>query len=352
MKKDTVIIKLDEENIDKKQLKRSAEVLKNGGLVAFPTETVYGLGANALDEDAVSSIFKAKGRPSDNPLIVHIHDESQLSELVLELPKDAQMVMDKFWPGPLTLIFKKSEKIPLQISAGLETVAIRMPKNKIALKLIEEANLPIAAPSANTSGRPSPTNSEHVIEDLAGRIDLVIDGGQTGVGLESTVLDLTGDIPLILRPGGVTYEDLTKLLGRVDYDPAIESLGGDLQPRSPGQKYKHYSPKAEMEIFSGDIDQVVEAIKLKASLYRKKGFKVGILASDETKDKYRSNNLISMGSRKELSTIGANLFQVLREFDKLEVDLILSECVEETEIGKAIMNRMKKAADGNITYIK
>lgn len=352
MKKDTVIIRLNEEDIDNEQLKKPAEVLKNGGLVAFPTETVYGLGANALDEDAVASIFKAKGRPSDNPLIVHIYDESQLSELVSELPKDAQMLMDKFWPGPLTLIFKKSDKIPSKISAGLETVAIRMPKNKIALKLIEEANLPIAAPSANTSGRPSPTNSEHVIEDLAGRVDLVIDGGQTGVGLESTVLDLTGDIPLILRPGGVTYEDLTKLLGKVEYDPAIEDMTDDIKPRSPGQKYRHYSPKAEMEIFSGDIDQVVEAIRLKASLSSKKGLRVGILASDETKDRYKLNNLISMGSRKELSTIGANLFQVLREFDKLEVDLILSECVEETEIGKAIMNRMKKAAGGNITYVK
>ena len=352
MKKDTVVIKIDEENIKDEDLNKPAEVLKEGGLVAFPTETVYGLGANALDESAVESIFIAKGRPSDNPLIVHISNESQLSELVSEIPDHAQMIMDKFWPGPLTLIFKKSERVPLKVSGGLDTVAIRMPKNNIALGLIEKSKLPIAAPSANTSGRPSPTNSDHVREDLDGKIDMLIDGGITGVGLESTVLDLTGDIPLILRPGGITHEDLSKVLGHVEYDPAIESMKDDIKPKSPGQKYRHYSPRARMEIFSGDLDALVEAIRNKAKKYAEDGLKVGIIVTDETKDKYREEYLINIGSRKNLSTIGANLFHVLREFDKLNVDVILSEGVDETEIGKAIMNRMKKAAGGNITYVK
>ena len=350
--KETSVIKLDKDNIDEATFEIPRDVLKSGGLVAFPTETVYGLGANALDTDAVKNIFKAKGRPSDNPLIVHIWDVSQLDELVLEISESAKLLIDKFWPGPLTLLFKKSEKVPLVTSGGLDTVAIRMPDNKIALKLLESVNIPIAAPSANTSGRPSPTNSEHVLEDLNGKIDIIIDGGVTGVGLESTVLDLTCEIPMILRPGGVTYEDLTRVLGRVEYDPAIETMKENVKPRSPGQKYRHYSPLADMEIFSGNIDLVIKEINKKAEEYTKKGLSVGIIATDETIDKYSSLNTISVGSRKKLETIATNLFHVLREFDKLDVDIILSEGVEETQIGKAIMNRMKKAAGENITYLK
>ncbi len=349
--KDTLVIKIDEQNIEDEKLNKPAEVLKNGGLVAFPTETVYGLGADALDINAVKSIFKAKGRPSDNPLIVHIWNISQLDELVIEIPKSAKLLMNKFWPGPLTLLFKKSQKVPSVTSGGLETVAIRMPDSKIALEILKNSNLPIAAPSANTSGRPSPTNAEHVLEDLDGKVDIVIDGGTTGVGLESTVLDLTGKIPMILRPGGITHEDLTKVLGPVEYDPAIDNIKDNIKPKSPGQKYRHYSPKAQMEIFSGNINAVVEAINERNKSYDKDGLKVGIIATEETKDKYESNHVISIGNRKNLSTIGANLFHVLREFDKLDVDVILSEGVDETEIGKAIMNRMKKAAGGNITYV-
>ena len=357
MKKETIIIKIDEKNIIDEALNIAAEMLRDGGLVAFPTETVYGLGANAIDERAVSEIFVAKGRPSDNPLIVHISDLSQLDELVIDIPQKAHILMEKFWPGPLTLLFKKSEIVPMVTSGGLPTVAVRMPDNEIALKLIEKANLPIAAPSANTSGRPSPTSAEHVIEDLYGKIDIVIDGGMTGVGIESTVLDLTCDVPMILRPGGVTIEDLVEVLGNVEYDPAIETLSSDLKPKSPGQKYRHYSPKANMEIFSGNIDSMVKNINKKINEYIKKGLNVGIMATDETINSYKlqdnvSENIISMGSRNKPNTIATNLFNVLRKFDKINVDIILSEGVEEVEIGKAIMNRMKKAAGGNITYLK
>lgn len=350
--KKTSVIKLDKENIDESIFEIPTHALKSGGLVAFPTETVYGLGANAFDECAIKNIFKAKGRPSDNPLIVHIWNVSQLDELVLEISESAKLLIDEFWPGPLTLLFKKSEKVPYVTSGGLDTVAIRMPDNEIALKLLRSVNIPIAAPSANTSGRPSPTNSEHVLEDLDGKVDIVIDGGVTGVGLESTVLDLTCQMPMILRPGGVTQEDLTRVLGEVENDPAIETMKENIKPKSPGQKYRHYSPIADMEIFSGDIDSVVKEINEKSRQYSKKDLKIGIMATDETIDKYSSINKISVGSRKNLETIATNLFHVLREFDKLDVDVILSEGVEESQIGKAIMNRMKKAAGGNITYLK
>lgn len=350
--KKTSVIKLDKENIDESIFEIPTHALKSGGLVAFPTETVYGLGANAFDECAIKNIFKAKGRPSDNPLIVHIWNVSQLDELVLEISESAKLLIDEFWPGPLTLLFKKSEKVPYVTSGGLDTVAIRMPDNEIALKLLRSVNIPIAAPSANTSGRPSPTNSEHVLEDLDGKVDIVIDGGVTGVGLESTVLDLTCQMPMILRPGGVTQEDLTRVLGEVENDPAIETMKENIKPKSPGQKYRHYSPIADMEIFSGDIDSVIKEINEKSEQYSKKDLKIGIMATDETIDKYSSINKISVGSRKNLETIATNLFHVLREFDKLDVDVILSEGVEESQIGKAIMNRMKKAAGGNITYLK
>lgn len=350
--KRTLVKKVDKKDIDSKVLKISTDILKSGGLVAFPTETVYGLGANALDEEAVKKIFKAKGRPSDNPLIVHIYDSQQIKDLTTEISGTANILIDKFWPGPLTLLFKKSEIIPKIVSAGLDTVAIRMPDDEIALAILKDSNLPLAAPSANTSGRPSPTNASHVLEDLDGKIDLIIDGGKTGVGVESTVLDLTTDTPTILRPGGVTIEELESVIGEVVYDKAIENEDLNLVPKSPGQKYRHYSPKANMEVFTGETNLVVKEIIKKVNDYTKEGLNVGVIATDETIDNYNSKNVISMGSRKDLKTIGANLFNVLREFDKLDVDLILSEGVKECGFGKAIMNRMKKAAGGNETHLK
>ncbi|NMA48987.1 MAG: threonylcarbamoyl-AMP synthase, partial [Tissierellia bacterium] len=260
----TKIRKLDPNNIDKKILNEAVQIVRAGGTVVFPTETVYGLGANGLNEEAVMKIFKAKGRPADNPLILHIYSIGHVEALVKNIPETAEKCMEAFWPGPLTILFKKSSKVPKIITAGLDTVAIRMPKNNIALELIKEANIPIAAPSANVSGRPSPTSAKHVIDDLDGKVDMIIDGGDTGIGIESTVLDLSGDIPVILRPGAVTIEDLKKIIPNVKFDPSTSFDAGTSQedenifPKSPGQKYRHYAPKAEMILFTGDIENIIE----------------------------------------------------------------------------------------------
>ncbi len=347
----TKIIKIDENNIDKNLIGEAVRIIKNGGLVAFPTETVYGLGANGLDEEAVKKIFIAKGRPQDNPLILHVYSTDQVEDLVEEIPPVAKLCMDKFWPGPLTIILKKSPKVPDIISAGLDTVAIRMPENKIALEIIRLSNTPIAAPSANTSGKPSPTSARHVIEDLMGRIDMIVDGGDTGIGLESTVLDLSTDIPMILRPGGVTKEDLSKTIPNITIDSSIIKEDEKLIPKSPGQKYRHYAPKAEMFVFSGQVDSIVEAIIVNTEKYTKEGKRVGIICTDETKDFYKEGVIISMGSRKNKETIARNLFNTLRIFDHLDVDIILAEGVDLSNLGIAIMNRMMKAASGKIIKV-
>nr|WP_205617940.1 L-threonylcarbamoyladenylate synthase [Caldisalinibacter kiritimatiensis] len=347
----TKVLKIDINNLEKQKIEQGAEILKRGGTVAFPTETVYGLGANALDEKAISKIFKAKGRPQDNPLIVHIAEIEQLYDIVEEVPQRALDLIERFWPGPLTIIFKKNSKVPDRITGGLSTVAIRMPNHPIALKLIKEANLPIAAPSANTSGRPSPTDASHVIEDLTGKIDMIIDGGATGIGVESTVLDLSTEIPTILRPGGVTKEDLLTIFPKVEFDPALELKNKNIIPKSPGQKYRHYSPEAEMIIVTGEIHNMIEKINELTSEYQKEGKKVGIIATNQTKDKYNNENLIVVGDRRKLETISRNLFKTLREFDKIGVDIIIAEGVTEEGLGKAIMNRMNKAAGGRVIKI-
>ena len=252
----TQIIKIDTSTSNwDKQLDQAAEVLRSGGLVAFPTETVYGLGANALDEEAVKSIYRAKGRPSDNPLIVHIADTAAVKDLTDSIPGTAQALMDAFWPGPLTLVMPRSSLVPDIVTAGLDTVAVRMPSHPIASALIKKAGVPVAAPSANSSGRPSPTLARHVIEDMMGKIDVIIDGGNAEVGVESTVLDITVDPPVILRPGGVTLEQLRHVLGNVisDQTPGISDMAGT--PKSPGMKYRHYSPKATMLLIQGDPER-------------------------------------------------------------------------------------------------
>lgn len=342
----TKILKIDKDAPQPDLIKEAARILNDKGVVAFPTETVYGLGANALDKEAISKIFQAKGRPEDNPLIVHIENTNQLKDLTEDVSEKAHKIMERFWPGPLTIIFKKGPKVPYTATGGLDTVAVRMPNHKIALELIKEANLPIAAPSANISGKPSPTEASHVIEDLAGRIHMIIDGGDTGVGVESTVLDVSGDIPFILRPGGVTKEDLLEIFPRVAYDPAIETLNSDIAPRSPGQKYRHYSPKAKMTIIQGSPEATVKEIINLYKSYNDQGLRVGIMATEETQSMYGEGTVLVSGSRKKPETIAANLFKSLRKFDTLEVDIILAEGVEEAGIGKAIMNRMKKAASG------
>lgn len=325
----------------------AAKALREGRLVAFPTETVYGLGANALDPQAVKRIFKAKGRPLDNPLIVHIAKVSQLNPLVKEIPAQAEALINAFWPGPLTLVLKKSGLIPDEITAGLDTVAVRMPDNPIALKLIEEASVPVAAPSANLSGRPSPTTYHHVLEDLNGRIEYIINGGPCKIGVESTVLDITSGIPAILRPGGVTMEMLEKVIGKVETDTALKPEDG-IKPRSPGMKYRHYSPNAKMFLFDGEPEEVIKKINSLTSENHAKGLRTGVLSSLENKDRYMAEVVVNIGSLSCLEDVASRLYNALRKFDEEKVDIIYSESFSEEGMGRAIMNRLRKASSGMI----
>lgn len=347
---ETKVYNLDADNLDVDIISQAADIIKGGGTVVFPTETVYGLGANALDAEAAGKIFTAKGRPQDNPLIIHVADKN-IKPYVEEIPDDAKTLMEKFWPGPLTIILKKSPLIPEVITAGLDSVAIRMPKNNIALELIRLSAVPIAAPSANLSGRPSPTEVGHVIDDLSGKVDMILGGGRTNVGLESTVIDMT-EKPTILRPGGVTYEELKETLGEVFIDPAVmKKPDANLKPRAPGMKYRHYSPRAEMYIINGSMERVVEKINELCAENQGKGRKVGIMAADQTVMMYKGDVVLSMGDRNNPRTIASSVFDRLREFDKQGVDIIFSEGVDEHGIGLAIMNRMKKAAGYNIVNV-
>lgn len=338
----TVIYKLNETNIDMDLIKKIGLVLREGGLVAFPTETVYGIGANALNGEAILNIYKAKGRPSDNPLIVHIDDINHLSKYAKEINEDAKKLMNEFWPGPLTLIFKKTKLIPDTISGGLDTVAIRIPSNKIARYIIKEAKVPIAAPSANISGRPSPTAAKHVIEDLYNKVDIIVDGGNTNIGLESTVLDVTDAIPVILRPGGITKSMIEKVIGKVNIDDSL--INKELAPKSPGMKYKHYAPKGSLIVVSGDEEKVVNKINEWIKEKEKEGYSVGVIATTEASKNYKCKNIEIIGDKHNHSQIAANLFNVLRKMDENNIDYIYSQAFSEEDIGMAIMNRLMKAA--------
>ena len=354
--KDTIIIKMDAENIDDRSIEKCAEILRMGGIVAFPTETVYGLGADALNPKAINKIFAAKGRPPDNPLIVHISKTKDILLLVKEIPEKAYEVMEEFWPGPLTLIFKKSNIVPHETSGGLSTIAIRMPNHPIAIKLIEKSGIPIAAPSANISGKPSPTKAEHVIEDLMGKVDAIIAGGDCNIGVESTVLDMTGEVPIILRPGIVSREMLEKVLGKVFISLSAENPDKiEGESGFPNIKYVHYSPDAKMVIIQGDLDNIVTKINELRGKYEKENKKVGIICTNETENRYKRDLgkvvIKSLGSRKYPQTIAANLFKILREFDKIDTEIILCESVDDVddiEIGQAVMDRLKKAAKDHI----
>ncbi len=341
----TKIISVDI-NVDKQtsypQLNEAALWIKQDEVVAFPTETVYGLGANALSESAVNKIFKAKGRPSDNPLIVHISNKKQLENLVTSIPAVGYKLMDKFWPGPLTLVLEKGRDVASGVTAGLSTVAIRMPDHPVAQSLIEKAGVPVAAPSANTSGKPSPTEASHVMEDLHGRIAAIVDGGKAGVGVESTVLDLTVTPPMILRPGGVTKEEIEKVIGKVQLDQALENEGQ--APKSPGLKYKHYAPNAKFVLVSGSDTFIQELIDSKTQ----QGERVGVLTTDESLNHYSAAVKISCGQRQDISSVARNLYRALREFNEHELDIIYSEVFPYEGVGEAVMNRLKKAANGNI----
>lgn len=349
---DTRVIKVSETDPEEELLQEAAEILRRGGLVAFPTETVYGLGADGLNANAVKNIFHAKGRPSDNPLILHIADIESLKALTFEVSDKAKIVMKAFWPGPLTIILPRSLLVPNEVTAGLSTVGIRYPSHPIAQKLLQVAKIPVAAPSANLSGKPSPTEGKHVIKDLMGRVDMIIEGGPCAFGLESTILDMTSEIPMILRPGAITIEMLRSVLGQVEMDPAIEKNSTeDFVAKAPGMKYRHYAPRAVMMIVNGRKEDVVAKIQQLTKEYISKGEIVGIMATEETKGEYHANYVQSVGSRKAPEQIAKNIFRVLREFDELPVEVILAEGYEKKEIGTAIMNRLSKAAGYRMLYV-
>ena len=346
----TLVITQDENRIDEQAIMQAGEIIRSGGLVAFPTETVYGLGGDGLNPDSSRKIYAAKGRPSDNPLIIHIYRMEDLDLLVKEIPDSAKKLAEAFWPGPLTMILPKADVVPKETTGGLDTVAVRMPSHKVALAFIKAAGGFVAAPSANLSGKPSPTLAKYVLEDMDGRIDMIIDGGDIAIGLESTIVDLTGDVPMILRPGYITLDMLKDVLGEVTMDPTL--MDGDCKerPKAPGMRYRHYAPKGDMLIIEGEPEKVVEEINTLVKESHQKGYKTGVIATAENAEKYRADVVKVVGNRGDDTAIAASLYRILREFDDEEVDAIYSESFAADGIGQAIMNRLLKAAGHK--YIK
>ncbi|OUO40150.1 threonylcarbamoyl-AMP synthase [Megamonas hypermegale] len=336
-------------SIKDEALTKAAEFIKNGGLVAFPTETVYGLGGDGLNSEAASKIYKAKGRPSDNPLILHINDQKMLHKIVNDVNSMAKKIMTAFCPGPITLILPKSDIVPSSVTGGLDTVAVRMPDNDIARELIRLSNTPIAAPSANISGRPSPTTAQAVYNDLHDRIDMILDGGACHFGVESTIVDCTEDMPIILRPGAITKEMLEELFPVVKIDKAI--IGENVVPKAPGMKYKHYAPKANMILFEGSSAKMADAIANKIADYEREGKKVGLVVSSEVAEKLQHENTAIYGNQEDLLTIASDIYECLRFFDDKDVDIILAEGTTDKGIGLAIMNRLHKASGFNSIFI-
>lgn len=341
----TIVKTLKPDEIEEEIIKQAGEILQRGGLVAFPTETVYGLGGDALNRESSQKIYAAKGRPSDNPLIVHVADFAAVEAITEDLPKEARLLSEAFWPGPLTMIVKKNDRVPYETTGGMDTVAIRMPNHPVALALIRESGGYVAGPSANTSGRPSPTRAEHVYEDLNGKIDMILDSGEVQIGLESTIIDLTEAEPMVLRPGYITPDRLEEVLGRpVRLDPGIVASDSKQKPKAPGMKYRHYAPKAEMMVVDGEAGQVIRLINRLAKADEAQGLRVGILATKESVGSYQSGVALSVGTRTSEETIARHLFDVLRDFDAIHVDRIYSESFETPQLGRAIMNRLLKAA--------
>ncbi|MDY7432497.1 L-threonylcarbamoyladenylate synthase [Bacillus sp. V26] len=334
---------MDELSTNDPQIAQAAALLRDNEVVAFPTETVYGLGANAKSTDAVKKIYEAKGRPSDNPLIVHIADISQLDGLTGPAPDKAKILMKRFWPGALTLILPcKPGALSPRVTAGLDTVAVRMPDHPLALALIGAAGLPIAAPSANLSGKPSPTKAEHVAHDLDGRIAGMMDGGSTGIGVESTVLSCAGETPVLLRPGGITKEQIEAEIGPILVDKGLADQNE--KPISPGMKYTHYAPSAPLVISEGSPERIQTLIQE----YQQGGKRVGVLTTEENADFYSADYVKSCGRRDQLETVAAALYDALRSFDEEKVDFIIAESFPDTGVGLAIMNRLMKAAGGRV----
>ena len=348
--KHTITLQLDIEHFDSNELKQAAELIRENKTVIFPTETVYGLGANALSEDAVKKIFIAKGRPQDNPLIVHV-SSLEMCELLIEKPLNEQTkrLIQAFWPGPLTIVLKHSDKVPASVCANLDTVGIRMPDHPIALKLIELAGVPIAAPSANISGKPSPTEAEHVLNDMMGRVDMIVTASKSRIGLESTVLDMSGSKPTLLRPGGITVSQIESIIGKIHVDDSIHKTVD--KPKSPGMKYTHYAPSAQLTIYRGSREHMIMAIQNEIMSADQKGLKSAVITCDENRNEYNHTLILSLGSIKKPDELANHLFDRLRECDKQGVDIIFAEAFSEDEIGLALMNRLKKAAGFNIIEV-
>ena len=341
---ETKVYQITEENPAVCEMDELGEIIKNGGLVAFPTETVYGLGGDALNPESSKKIYAAKGRPSDNPLIVHIARKEDLKLLVKEIPESAEKLMDRFWPGPLTVIFHKSEVVPYETTGGLDTVAVRFPSHKVAQNLIKASGGYIAAPSANLSGKPSPTLARYVLEDLKGRVDAIIDGGDIPIGLESTIVDVTGEVPMILRPGFITPEMLQSVLGEVGTDPTISDTNSKERPKAPGMRYRHYAPKGELTVYEGPSEEVIKTINKEAEAAGKQGVKTCVIATKETAGEYCADVVKIIGSRTNEEEVAASLYRILRECDDEEIEKIYSESFSDTGLGLAIMNRLMKAA--------
>ena len=344
----TEVVKLDPVNPDIRKIQRAGEIIKKGGLVAFPTETVYGLGGDALNPDSSAKIYAAKGRPSDNPLIVHIGCLEDLNKIVKKVPGKAQKLAEAFWPGPLTMVLEKSDIVPITTTGGLSTVAVRMPDHPAALELIRASGGYIAAPSANVSGKPSPTLAKYVAEDLDGKIEMILDGGPVGIGLESTIVDLSENDPVILRPGFITCEMLEEIAGPVETDRTILSADAGGVPRAPGMKYRHYAPQGDLTIVEGPGGEVTAFINEQTKRLEKAGEKVGIIGTDGSIHKYPAGIVKSAGSRDREESIAKELYRILREFDDEQVTVIFSEAFEDKGIGQAIMNRLLKAAGHKI----
>lgn len=338
---DTKIIKIDPTSPEPQMIKAAARIIRKGGLVVFPTETVYGLGANAMNTEAVAKIFQVKGRPADNPLIVHVADPLDIIPLTKDIPSLAEKLIEEFWPGPLTLVLKKSALLPDIITGGLDTVAVRMPDNKIALDLIVEAGLPLVAPSANLSGKTSPTSLNHVVDDLFGKVDAIIDGGDMAIGLESTVVDVTLSPPVLLRPGGYSIEELERVVCPISIPTAIHADIGGSAARSPGMKYRHYAPEASLVLVEGEESNMTEKIQILAEEYAKRGIKVGILTTKKNRF-YNAAHLNYIG--RNPATVAKNLFRALRQLDSQGVEIIIAEGIEERGLGLAVMNRLRKAS--------
>ena len=354
----TKLIRVDAQELQdgrkesREALREAGKIIREGGLVAFPTETVYGLGGDALNPESSKKIYAAKGRPSDNPLIIHIADMEHLGRIVEEVPKSAYQLADAFWPGPLTMILPKSEEVPYQTTGGLDTVAVRMPSHPVALEFIKEAGGYVAAPSANLSGKPSPTKVKYVVQDMDGRIDMIINGDGVDIGLESTIVDLTGEKPMILRPGYITEEMLNDVLGQVETDPTLLQADSKEAPKAPGMKYRHYAPKGELVLVEGSPEAVVSYINKQTSLHRQRGEKTGVIGTSEMTGRYEADSIKIAGSREDETAIARQLYTFLREFDDEDVAYMYAESFAGTGMRQAIMNRMLKAAGHKVIKLE